>query len=303
MITSISRIVYSPCFGLIEPVLTFGQFCWILLAIGIGLFFLPRMLKNRLKDLLPKRKHKHQWTQVSRYSNLFFNLGLVISAGVALLAFSIVRKDEPLDLSGLQIMQLDYIETDVIRSDFPKPELPKPLPSVKLEIKETVAEAPVFEDKSIDASSEVERPVVLDPVRPALPTAPPPKIEEENEVPFRVVEQMPRFPGCEDMAGSNTEKHACATQKLLEFIYQNIKYPAAARENGIFGTVVVSFVVEKDGSLTNLEILRNIGGGCGVEALRVVNLMNEKGLKWMPGKQRGRAVRVQFNLPVKYRLD
>jgi protein TonB len=92
-------------------------------------------------------------------------------------------------------------------------------------------------------------------------------------------------------------------RKMLEFIYKNIKYPAIARENGVEGTVVVQFVVEKDGSIANAKVVRDIGAQCGQEAMRVVQMMNQKGLKWTPGKQRGRPVKVQFNLPVKFRLE
>ena len=119
---------------------------------------------------------------------------------------------------------------------------------------------------------------------------------------FKVVEQMPRFPGCENK-GSEAEKKQCAQQELLKFIYKNIKYPAIARENGVEGTCVIQFVVEKDGAIADAKVVRDIGAQCGQEALRVVNLMNQKGLKWTPGKQRGRAVKVQFNLPVKFRLE
>ena len=117
-----------------------------------------------------------------------------------------------------------------------------------------------------------------------------------------MVEQMPRFPGCENK-GSEAEKKTCAQQELLKFIYKNIKYPAIARENGVEGTAVVTFVVEKDGSVTDARVVRDIGAQCGDEALRVVNLMNQQGIKWTPGKQRGRPVRVQFNLPVKFKLE
>lgn len=113
---------------------------------------------------------------------------------------------------------------------------------------------------------------------------------------------MPRFPGCEDQ-GSEEEKKNCAAQELLKFIYKNIKYPAIARENGVEGTVVVTFVVEKDGTVTDVKVVRDIGAQCGEEALRVVNLMNTENLRWTPGKQRGRPVRVQFNLPVKFKLE
>lgn len=129
-----------------------------------------------------------------------------------------------------------------------------------------------------------------------------PELQKTNAV-FRVVEQKPRFPGCEDLAGSEIEKHHCSEQKLLDFVYKNLRYPVLARKNGITGTVVVSFIVEKSGKLTKLEILRDIGGDCGREALRVVNLMNERGMAWNPGSQSGHPVRVYFTLPVKFRLD
>ncbi|MCI4649500.1 MAG: energy transducer TonB [Phaeodactylibacter sp.] len=90
---------------------------------------------------------------------------------------------------------------------------------------------------------------------------------------------------------------------MLEFIYKNIKYPAIARENGVEGTAVVQFVVETDGSITDANVVRDPGAQTGAEALRVVNLMKEQGIQWIPGKQRGRAVRVQFNLPVRFRLE
>ena len=76
-----------------------------------------------------------------------------------------------------------------------------------------------------------------------------------------------------------------------------------ARENNVQGTAVIRFIVEKDGSLTEMEIVRDPGAGLGREALRVVNLMNQLEAKWTPGKQNARPVRVRFNLPVKFRLQ
>lgn len=119
---------------------------------------------------------------------------------------------------------------------------------------------------------------------------------------YKVVEQMPRFPGCEHFS-SNQEITTCAQQELLKFIYKNLSYPAEATENRTEGTVVITFVVEKNGSISNARIVREIGDGCGEEALRVVNLMTAQGLAWIPGEQRGAPVRVQFNLPVKFKLE
>lgn len=102
---------------------------------------------------------------------------------------------------------------------------------------------------------------------------------------YQIVEKMPKFPG-----------HKTA---LFDYIGANIKYPAVAKDAGIEGTVYVGFVVEKDGSLSDIAILRGIGGGCDAEALRVVNAMPS----WTPGMQAGQTVRVQNRLPIKFVLE
>jgi len=112
------------------------------------------------------------------------------------------------------------------------------------------------------------------------------KDAKKDETPiFQVVEKMPLFPGGEK-----------AFQKYLN---ANIKYPEAARKEGVQGRVYVTFIVEIDGSFTDIRIIRGIGGGCDEEAMRVVSEMP----KWTPGTQRGQAVRVQFNLPIRFVLD
>ena len=83
------------------------------------------------------------------------------------------------------------------------------------------------------------------------------------------------------------------------FLRDKLNYPAIARENGVEGIAVLTFVVEKDGSITDLQIKHDPGAGLGIEALRVAKLMSN----WIPGKQRGRAVRVRFTLPVKFKLS
>jgi len=101
---------------------------------------------------------------------------------------------------------------------------------------------------------------------------------------FTVVEESPQYPGGDELR--------------LKFLSENIKYPQAAREASVQGTVYITFVVEADGTITNTRVLRGIGKGCDEEALRVIKLMP----KWLPGKQRGKPVRVQFNLPIKFSL-
>ncbi len=111
----------------------------------------------------------------------------------------------------------------------------------------------------------------------------PPK-EEENKV-FDVVEQMPSFPG--------------GQTALMEYLSKNVKYPVVAQENGVQGRVVVSFVVEKDGSVTDVQVVRSVDPSLDREAVRVISSMP----KWIPGKQNGQAVRVKYNVPVSFRLQ
>ena len=106
----------------------------------------------------------------------------------------------------------------------------------------------------------------------------------EEEI-FQIVEEMPSFPGGE--------------AKLNDYIAKNVKYPQIARETGIQGHVFVGFVIEPDGSISNVRLLRGIGGGCDEEAIRVVKSFP----KWKPGKQRGKAVRVSYQLPVFFKLQ
>ena len=131
---------------------------------------------------------------------------------------------------------------------------------------------------------------------PGSASAPPPAEEEI----FVVVEEMPRFPGCEDLSGK--ERTDCANKKMLEFIYGNIQYPAVAKDNGVEGTVVVRFVINEHGKVSQANVVKDIGAQCGAEALRIVNLMNEQNIVWSPGKQRGNPVKVWFTLPVKFKL-
>jgi len=137
---------------------------------------------------------------------------------------------------------------------------------------------------------------------PPPPSAPARKGALADDI-YKVVEEMPRFPGCEDVTGSAKEKEKCAQQKMLEYIYTNLKYPATARDAGVEGMVVIQFIVDRTGLIQNAKILRDIGEGCGAEALNVVNSMNDAAGLWTPGKQQGKNVDVFWTLPVRYKLS
>ncbi|MGK0390790.1 MAG: TonB family protein [Maribacter sp.] len=119
---------------------------------------------------------------------------------------------------------------------------------------------------------------------------------QEEEV-FKIVEEMPYFGECSEHEVKEQRKQ-CSDATIMSFIFQNVYYPEQAVIDSTEGTVVIRFTVEKDGTVTNHEILRDIGNGCGDAALEVMKQMPN----WMPGKQNGEKVRVQFTLPVKFKL-
>ena len=119
---------------------------------------------------------------------------------------------------------------------------------------------------------------------------------------FKVVEEMPYFNACNTTVESYSERKKCGDEEMLKFINKHIKYPALAKKNGVQGIVILRFIIEKDGSMSNIKLLRKLENGLDEEALRVANLMKQN-KKWMPGKHRGKAVRVQFNLPIRFKLD
>ncbi|MCB9285535.1 MAG: energy transducer TonB [Lewinellaceae bacterium] len=253
--------------------------------------------KGAEKSVLDVR-NKYPDVDVFQLSSTFFNVGLMLAIGLTVLAFSWTTYEKVVVIPAGALEFNEEIEIEPPRTAEPPPPPPPPPPPVIQEVPEEMIEEEdvvEFTDQSIEEETVVEAPKMeAAPPPPPPPPPPQPKVEEI----FKVVEDMPRFPGCEDQSNKD-ERKKCAETKMLEYIYKNIKYPAIARENGVEGTVVITFVVEKDGSITDARVARDIGAQCGQEALRVVEEMP----KWVPGKQRGRAVRVQFNLPVKFRLE
>lgn len=135
-----------------------------------------------------------------------------------------------------------------------------------------------------------------------LPVSPQP-VEEEI---FRVVEEMPRFPGCEDMNGGsarNRDLENCSKDELRRYIYKNLQYPKEAEENEVEGIAVIQFVIRKDSSIEDIKIVRDPGAGTGEEAARIVESMKELNPKWRPGMQEGKPANVQYTLPVKFKLE
>lgn len=116
---------------------------------------------------------------------------------------------------------------------------------------------------------------------------------------YKDVEQMPRYLAeCPDESSAKE----CADLAMLQYVYDNVKYPTEAHKQEVEGMAVVAFIVELDGTISNASIFRDPGYGMGQEVLRIVNTMNDDGPAWSPGMQDGKPVRVEFKLPVKFSL-
>jgi protein TonB len=223
---------------------------------------------------------KNPKADLEKRRGLYLEIGLVVILAATLVAFEVKSYDSEEEVA-FQREVVEEVEEQIIQTDITEPPPPPPP-----EVPEVTTLINVVDDEQEIKNELVVNAEVNDETKNIAIT--PVQFEEEEEVVeeqiFTVVENEPEFPGGMDA--------------LYKYLSQNIKYPQLARENGITGKVYVTFVVEKDGSIANPKILRDIGGGCGAEAIRVVKAMP----KWNPGKQRGKAVRVQFNLPVNFNL-
>jgi periplasmic protein TonB len=187
----------------------------------------------------------------------------------------------------------EFIDLDKPKEEAPPPPPPPPPPPAELQQKvkfvapivtteEVVEDADIFNQDELAQTSN-EAVVVAEEVAQVV-VAEVIEVEESKPV-FTIVEEMPSFPGGE------AERN--------KFLAENIVYPQQATENGIQGTVYVSFVVDSKGNVTDVKVLRGIGGGCDEEAVRVVKMMPQ----WHPGKQNGKLVRVLFNMPIYFKLQ
>jgi periplasmic protein TonB len=208
---------------------------------------------------------------------IFLQIGLVVALGVVLAAFEYKQYERTvMDLGALDIEIVEEEDIPITRPETPPPP-PPPEPSTELVIVDDDVE--IDEEFTIDTEA-----TVFTEVQEFTPI-----FVEEAEVAeeqiFTIVEDDPEFPG--------------GPSALMQYLQGNLRYPTMAREAGIQGTVFVTFVVERDGNITDVRVLRGVGGGLDEEAVRVVRNMP----RWKPGRQRGQAVRVQFNLPIRFVLN
>ena len=221
---------------------------------------------------------------------------VTVAVTVTLLVFSFLVSWAMWNVKARGIVNVPpgTIINDTIRviSLDPPPVLPAPpeLPSTAPRLLQPVV-VDSAEDEGmvaqVDLNSNPNGPVtdVTGPFKADSAIVPPdPVTVPEPETPVTIVKEMPEFPG--------------GDAERVKYLINNLTYPREAKEADISGTVYLEFIVERDGSISNIKILRGIGGGCDEEAVRVVQMMP----KWKPGRQQGHEVRVRFNLPIKFTL-
>ena len=200
---------------------------------------------------------------------MFFQIGLAVTLLAILIAFEWKSYDK--SNYNLGDLNLDDMEEEIIpitRQEVKPPPPPPPPPEI-IEIVEDEVE--IEKELEIEETETDEDEII--------------EIEEDDEEFFMVVENMPEFPG--------------GDLGLMKFIQKNVRYPAIAKEYNITGKVYVSFIVDKQGNVTNVKIVRGVDKNLDAEALRVVSSLP----KYKPGKQRGKPVRVMFTIPINFTLN
>lgn len=208
-------------------------------------------------------------------------IGLVLILAAMFVAFEWTKRDVVITVdSGIVDVPFEEEMVPITEQEEPKQAPPPPeAPKVEevLQIAENDADV---EESTIQSNEDKGEAIDIKYV---------PEVVEEEEVEeqqiFQVVEEMPEFPG--------------GMAECLKFLAKNIKYPTIAQENGVQGRVIVQFVVNQDGSIVDPVVVRSVDPYLDKEALRVIQMMP----KWKPGKQRGKAVRVKYTVPVTFKLQ
>ncbi|MGV3599401.1 MAG: energy transducer TonB [Bacteroidota bacterium] len=215
---------------------------------------------------------------LKRYVSTFFLAGFLMAELLTLFAFTYTQYEDVVVEEVQYDVQTDNEELpDITQQNEPPPPAPPPPPPTTVEVVEDDVET-----QDIDLNLPEEQDYT--PTTYAAPPAPEPEPEQTGETEiFEVVEKSPEYPGGE------------AARQI--FIAQHLVYPPLAVENGKQGTVYVEFVVEPSGVLSNVKAIKTFDDDCAAEAVRVVKLM-----KWTPGEQRGKPVRVRVKMPIKFRL-
>ena len=244
-----------------------------------------------------------------KYRPEFLKLGFILAIGFVLMAFNYTTypTDEPYIISDIY----EDITMEIIpprTPNEPKTLPPPPTPKIEPVIEVEAADEPtfvetkpeeIFDEPTKESNATVDN--FATPTKDITPAIVAPIIKEEtliDEGPLFMADRMPVYGEC-SLDDDETVRKACTNKGVMTTIYSSLKYPSYAREIGVEGTVVVSFVVAKDGSIQKIKIMRDIGAGCGDAVLKAMKKLG----KFYPGKHNGRPVSVIYKLPVKFKLQ
>ena len=230
---------------------------------------------------------KNPEADLNKNRNLYFVIGLTLVLGVTWGAVEYKSYERKIDLTNGDMLvddEEDVPITEQLKTPPPPPPPPPPAPEV-IEIveDEEEVEETVIESTESDEEMVIEDIVVEDDF-------------DDIDVHFAVIEDVPIFPGCESVAKS--QRRACFQEQMNKHIRKNFRYPDIAQEMGIQGRVYVNFIISKDGTITNIR-MRGPDKNLENEAARIIGRLP----KMTPGRQRGRAVRVPFSIPITFRLQ
>lgn len=282
----------------------------VLLGAGLLLFALTVLLlvlrkryhTNKIQQGAGSRT-KYAAADVFKLQPVLFKVSITSVLLLLLLVFNWTQTEQTLlgyDYDGEISVDIDNAPPITFQKP-PPPPPPPPREVIDIVDNDLIEESKTFNSMDTDVKTAIA-PVNIERKPPPPPPLPPPIEVEETSTVFKIVEEMPIFGDCITEANKELRKK-CSDKALMTYTSKHVTYPVLARETGVEGMAVVSFVVEKDGSMSNLKLLRDPGAGLGHEALKVVQKMANEAGAWQPGKQRGRKVRVQFNMPIKFRLQ
>ena len=269
------------------------------LAVGTSIFLLRRWLRQR--STLAERHAAFTFTRP------LHRLSLCVALAAAFICLNWTQYEPQPTVYLVGGMEMDnLIEVDIPITKTPPPPPPPPPPPVIEPVAEPDVDTVVFQNMGLEPNEPVTAtPPVLAPAPSAIgapkpPPPPPPKEVIAPPIPF--AERMPVYSNeCFDL--EDADRKMCSDRALLSFVQSRAYYPALARENGVEGTVVIAFTVEKDGTVTDIQAVRGVPAGCTEAALKAVRALQTEGEKFLPGRQGGLPVRVRFNLPVKFSLE
>ena len=232
----------------------------------------------------PKKNPK---ADLTKNSSLYFVIGLFAVMLFTYVAFEWKTYDEVNDYD-ISMNVDDLLDEEVPMTEQIKTPPPPPPPAAP-EIIEVVEDEEEVEETVIESTETSQEEEIVE-VEDVVVD----EIEEDVDVPFAVIEDVPVFPGCEN----ERDKRACFNKMIQKHIGKNFRYPEIAQEMGVQGRVSVMFVIQKDGSIGNVR-MRGPDKNLEAEAARIINKLP----KMTPGKQRGRAVRVPFSIPINFKLQ